>query len=55
MFEFVFAQITKANPQSYNKFDSSMILTIKNIIGDWPDKFEDIIFKSTKASDISNI
>ena len=32
-----------------------MISTIKNIIGGWPDKFQDILFKSTKASDISNV
>ena len=32
-----------------------MIFTIKNIVGGWPDKFEYIVFKSTKASDISNV
>ena len=32
-----------------------MISTIKDIIGGWPDKFQDIVFKSTKASDISNV
>ena len=32
IFEFVFAQMTKANTQSCNEFDSSMIFTIKNII-----------------------
>ena len=31
-----------------------MVFTIKNI-GGWPDKFQDIVFKSTKASDISNV
>ena len=31
-----------------------MIFTVKNIIGSWPDKFQDIVFESTKASDISN-
>ena len=31
-----------------------MIFTVKNIIWSWPDKFQDIVFKSTKASDISN-
>ena len=44
--------MTKANTQFCNDFDSSMIFTIKNIIGGWPDKFQDIIFKSTKGSDI---
>ena len=52
MFEFMFTQITKANRQSWNKFDSSMIFTIKIIIGGWPNKIQDIVFKSTKASDI---
>ena len=57
MFEFVFTQMTKFNTQSCNKFDSSMIFTIKNIIEGWPDNFQDIAiaFKSTKASDISNV
>ena len=55
MFEFVFTQVTKINKQTCNKFDFSMIFTIKNTIGGWPDKFQDIIFKSTKASDISNV
>ena len=49
----MFAQMTPANMQSCNQFDSSMIFTIKNIIGGWPDKFQDIVFKSTKASDFS--
>ena len=31
-----------------------MVFTIKNI-GGWPDKFQDIVFKSTKASDTSNV
>ena len=31
-----------------------MVFTIKNI-GRWPDKFQDIVFKSTKASDTSNV
>ena len=30
-----------------------MVFTIKNI-WNWLDKFQDIVFKSTKASDISN-
>ena len=47
--------MTKTNMQSYNKFDSSMIFTIKNIIGGWPNKFQDIVFKSTKAFDISSV
>ena len=55
MFEFVFTQMTKANTQSRNKFVSSITFTIKNIIGDWPDKFKNIVFKSTKTSDISNV
>ena len=55
MFEFVFPQMTKANTQSSNKFDSSIIFTIKNIIEGWPDKFKDIVFKCTKTSSISNI
>ena len=28
---------------------------LKNIVWGWPDKFEYIVFKSTKASDISNV
>ena len=32
-----------------------MIFTIKNIIWGWPDKIQDIAFKSIKASDISNV
>ena len=40
MFEFVFTQMTKTNMQSCNKFDFSMIFTIKNVIGGWPDKFQ---------------
>ena len=47
--------MTKTNMQSCNKFDSSMIFTIKNIIGGWPNKFQDIVFKSTKAFDISSV
>ena len=47
MFEFVFTQLTKANTQSRNKFDSSMIFTIKNVIEGWPDKFQYIDFNST--------
>ena len=47
--------MTKTNMQSYNKFDSSMIFTIKNIIGGWPNKFQDIVFKSTEAFDISSV
>ena len=52
--EFAFAQMTKANTQSCNEFDSSMIFTIKNTIGDWPDKFQNIASKSTKAFDSLN-
>ena len=52
MFEFVFTQMI--NTHSYNKFDSSIIFTIKNINGGWPDKFQDIVFKSAKTFDISN-
>ena len=55
MFEFVFTQMAKANTQSCNKFDFSMIFTIKNIIRGWPDKFQDVVFKCTKASNISNV
>ena len=47
--------MTKANMQFCNKVDSSMIFTIKNMIGGWPDKFQDIVFKITKASDISSV
>ena len=53
MFEFVPRQMTKTNTPSCNKFISSMVFTIKNI-WNWLDKFQDIVFKSTKASDISN-
>ena len=56
MFEFMFAQMTKAKMQFCNGFDSSMIFTIKNIIGGWPDKFQDIVLKNTtKASDFPNV
>ena len=41
--------------QSCNEFDSSMIFTSKNTIGGWPDEFQDIVFKNTKASDFSNV
>ena len=51
----MFTQMTKANKQSCNKFDSSMIFTIKNTTGGWSDKFLDIVFESTKTSDISNV
>ena len=47
--------MTRVNTQSCEKFDSSTIFTIKNIIGGWPEKFQDILFKSTKTSDISNV
>ena len=55
MFAFVFAQMTETNMQSCNKFDSSMIFITKNIIEGWADKFQDIFFESTKASDILNV
>ena len=55
MFEFAVAQIAKASTQSCNEFDSSTIFTIKSIIGGWPDKFQDIVFKNTKASNFSNV
>ena len=47
--------MTKANTQSCDKFNSSMIFTFKNIIWGWTDKIQNIVFKSTKASDISNV
>ena len=47
--------MAKANTQSCNKFDSSMIFKIKSIIGGRPYKFQNVVFKSTKASDISNV
>ena len=47
--------VISLNMQSCNQFHSSMIFTIKNTIGGWPDKFQDIIFKSTRASDISSV
>ena len=31
-----------------------MILIIKSIIGGWPEKFQDIVFKSNKSSDITS-
>ena len=55
MFEFGFTQMTKANTQSCKKFNFSIIFTIKNTIGSWLEKFQDIIFKSTKASNILNV
>ena len=54
-FEFAFTQMTKAYMQSFNRFDSSKIFTIKSTIGGWPDKFQDIVFESSKDSDISNV
>ena len=45
MFEFVLKQMTKVNAQSCNKFDSSMIFTIKNTFGGRPDKFQNIFKK----------
>ena len=50
MFEFVFAQMTKADTQSCNELESSMIFTIKITIGGWFDKVQNIVFKNTKAS-----
>ena len=47
--------MAKANTQSCNKFDSSLIFKIKSIIGGRPYKFQNVVFKSTKASDISNV
>ena len=47
--------MTKANTQSCNKFDSSATFTIKNIVRGWPGRFWDIVFKSTKGSNISNV
>ena len=41
MFEFMFAQMAKTKTHSCNGFDSSMIFTIKNIIEDSPDKFQE--------------
>ena len=32
-----------------------MIFAIKDTIGGWPDEFQDIVFKETKASDFSNV
>ena len=55
MFEVLFMQLTKVNTESCNKCDCSLIFTINNIIEGWPDKFQDIAFKSTKASDILNV
>ena len=46
MFEFVFTQMTKTNMQSCNKFDFSMIFTIQNVIGGWPDKFQILLLQS---------
>ena len=46
----------KANAQSSNEYHSSMIfIIIKYTVGGWPDKFQDIIFKNTNASDFSNV
>ena len=55
VFDFELTQMTKANTQLCNKFDSSATFTIKNIIRGWPGKFWDIAFKSTKGSNISNV
>ena len=44
----------KAKTQFCNEFDSSMILIIKNTVRGWPDKFQDIVFKNTKAPEISD-
>ena len=32
-----------------------MIFAIKDTIGGWPDEFQDIVFKETKASDFSDV
>ena len=40
--------MTKANTQSCNRFDFSIIFTIKNIIGGWPDKFQEMFLKALK-------
>ena len=50
MFELVFVQMTMADTQSCNEFESSMIFTIKVTTGGWFDKVQDIVFKNTKAS-----
>ena len=55
MFEFVSTQMTKANTESCNKLNSSLIFRFKNIIWGWRLKIQDIVFKSTKASNISNV
>ena len=55
MSELVLTQMTKANSQSCNEFDSSMILPIKNTMGVWPDKIQDTVFKNTKASEFCNV
>ena len=46
--EFVFTQMTKANTQSCNKFNSFMIFTFENIIWGWPDKIQVLFFKALK-------
>ena len=46
MFEFVLAQMTKANTLSCNELNSSMISTIKNTTGGWSDKFQNIVLTS---------
>ena len=46
MFEFVLAQMTKANTLSCNELNSSMISTIKNTTGGWSDKFQNIVLAS---------
>ena len=40
---------------SCNEFEFSVIFTIINTIGAWPDEFQDIVFQNTKASDFSNV
>ena len=55
IFESVFTEMAKANTQSCNKFDSSMTFKIESIIGGRPYKFQNVVFKSTKPSDISNV
>ena len=47
--------MTKANTQYCNKFNSSVIITFKNIIWGLPDKIQDVVFKSTIRSSFESL
>ena len=46
--------MTYVNTPSCNECDSTMIFKIKSTTGGWPDEFQDIVFKNTKAAKFLN-